>query len=75
MDINKHICIDPLTGLLLPNEKPTSVLIKFFPKHEINVKDLPLLKCLVIDSRSFHDSKESIANIPIKVSARSTWTK
>ena len=61
--------VDPPSGQLFPNDKPSTVHVIFKSKKECNIKDLPILKCQVIEPH-LGNQGGVIANIPVKLSAR-----
>lgn len=48
--IHDFFTINPSKGTLIQNDRPTQVQVFFKSKEEVNIKDLPILKCQV---RSF----------------------
>eukprot|EP00794_Sanderia_malayensis_P018879 gene18879-20779_t len=66
--------IVPNKGTLIPSDRPTQVQVVFKSKDEISIKDLPILKCQIIEP-SISDSGETIAGIPVKISVRSVYSK
>ena len=66
--------IMPATGNLIPVDRPTQVQVQFKSHTEINIQDVPVLKCHVIEP-NMSDSGETIASIPIKISVRSVFSK
>ncbi|KAL5255873.1 hypothetical protein ACHWQZ_G011188 [Mnemiopsis leidyi] len=66
--------VDPPSGQLFPNDKPSTVHVIFKSKKECNIKDLPILKCQVIEPH-LGNQGGVIANIPVKLSARSVFSK
>ena len=61
--------VDPPSGQLFPNDKPSTVHVIFKSKKECNIKDMPILKCQVIEPH-LGSQGGVIANIPVKLSAR-----
>ena len=66
--------IMPQQGTLIPGDRPTQVQVQFKSDSEINIQDVPVLKCHVIEP-NMSDSGETIASIPIKISVRSVFSK
>ncbi|XP_071959113.1 hydrocephalus-inducing protein homolog isoform X2 [Antedon mediterranea] len=64
----------PQKGLLVPNDRPTSVQVIFKSRKENTIKDQPILKCHVIEP-SVTEGGEIIASIPVKLSVRSIFSK
>jgi hypothetical protein len=65
------INITPPQGIIQPSEKPFFVQIIFKSNTEIALKDYPVLKCIVFEP----STGEVTASIPVKVSARSVFSK
>ena len=66
--------VDPPSGQLFPNDKPSTVHVIFKSKQECNIKDLPILKCQVIEPH-LGNQGGVVAKIPVKLSARSVFSK
>ncbi|XP_033116735.1 hydrocephalus-inducing protein homolog isoform X2 [Anneissia japonica] len=64
----------PQKGVLIPNDRPTSVQVIFKSRKEITIKDQQILKCHVIEP-SVTEGGETIASIPVKLSVRSIFSK
>ena len=73
-DIASLFSVVPQKGTLTANDRPTQVQIVFKSQKERTVKDLPFLKCQVIEP-NIADGGETIASIPIKVSVKSVFSK
>jgi hydrocephalus-inducing protein len=73
-DVTKLFSIIPQHGTLTPVDRPTQVQIIFRSTEEVSIKDLPILKCQVIEP-NVTDGGETIASIPVKVSVRSVFSK
>ena len=58
--------IQPASGTLTPIDRPTQVQVQFNTKSEVQISEVPILKCHVIEP-NMSDSGEIIASIPIKV--------
>ncbi|EDV21657.1 uncharacterized protein TRIADDRAFT_30117, partial [Trichoplax adhaerens] len=72
--IYDYISILPNKGSLQSGDRPQQVQIVFKSQKEIEIKDLPLLKCQVIEP-TLNEGGEIIANIPIKVSVKSVFSR
>ncbi|XP_071670318.1 hydrocephalus-inducing protein homolog isoform X2 [Patagioenas fasciata] len=73
-DLASHFTVQPQKGLLTASDRPVQVQVLFHPKVEINIEDKPILHCQVIEP-SIGEGGETIAVIPVKVSARATFSK
>ncbi|XP_065674972.1 hydrocephalus-inducing protein homolog isoform X4 [Hydra vulgaris] len=73
-NINKILSVIPNKGVLLPNERPSQIQINFISHKEISISDMPILKCQVIEP-NMGENGEIIACIPVKVSAKSIFSK
>ena len=58
--------IMPQQGTLIPVDRPTQVQVMFKSHSEINIQELPILKCHVIEP-NMSETGETIASIPIKI--------
>jgi len=82
--------VTPAGGVIGPTDKPLPVQISVLPKREVTIKDESILQCRVIEPRrssfvassSMAESLQSlptvtdaIANIPIRVSCRSFYSR
>ena len=74
MDYSKTFTLTPSHSTLYPGEKAQPVNVVFKTSKEICIKDLPVLKCQVIDAH-VGDHGEVIANIPIMVTAKAIFSK
>uniref|UniRef100_H2XZ27 Hydin adenylate kinase-like domain-containing protein n=1 Tax=Ciona intestinalis TaxID=7719 RepID=H2XZ27_CIOIN len=72
--VDELFSVLPQKGTLIPNDRPTQVQVIFRSRTEITIRDVPLLKCQVIEP-NIGDGKEIIASIPIKLAVRSLFTK
>ncbi|XP_073420426.1 hydrocephalus-inducing protein homolog [Dendrobates tinctorius] len=73
-DLSTIFSILPQKGTLSPSDRATQVQIVFLTKEEVQIVDKPILKCQVIDP-VLSDTGETIASIPIRISASSTFAK
>ncbi|XP_077145064.1 hydrocephalus-inducing protein homolog isoform X4 [Ranitomeya variabilis] len=73
-DLSTIFSILPQKGTLSPSDRATQVQIVFLTKEEVQIVDKPILKCQVIDP-VLSDMGETIASIPIRISASSTFAK
>ncbi|XP_068693384.1 hydrocephalus-inducing protein homolog [Montipora foliosa] len=73
-DMGQLFTVIPNRGPLMPTDRPTQVQVIFRSKNEITIKDEPILKCQIIEPH-LGDGGEVIASIPIKISARSVYSK
>ncbi|KAH9493176.1 hypothetical protein Btru_021958, partial [Bulinus truncatus] len=75
---NAHIkslfSVVPSSGKLNPQDRPTQVQVIFKTTREIHVKDMPILKCQVIEP-TLGDQGEVIASIPVKISVKAVFSK
>jgi len=82
--------VTPASGTVGPNDKPLPVQIGVTLKKELTIKDEPILHCQVIEPRrtsvsvdnspsvsrqSTASTGEAIANIPIRVSCQSSFSR
>ncbi|XP_072403680.1 hydrocephalus-inducing protein homolog [Chiloscyllium punctatum] len=72
-DLNSLFTIQPMKGSLLPNDRATHISINFHCKTTTEIKDEPILRCLVIEP-TLGDGGEIIASIPVKISVRAIFT-
>ena len=70
-ELSRFFKIMPQQGSLLPNDRPMQINIVFIPPEEFQLANLPIIKCHVIEAVL----GETIAAIPIKVSARSVFSQ
>ncbi|XP_032051538.1 hydrocephalus-inducing protein homolog [Aythya fuligula] len=73
-DLASHFSIQPQEGMLTVSERPVQVQLLFHPKAEISIEDKPILKCQVIEP-SLCNGGETIAIIPVRVSAKAVFSK
>ena len=64
----------PSKGTLAPQDRQTAVQVIFKSQKEVTVKDMPILKCQVIEP-SITETGELIASIPVKVSVKAVFNK
>jgi len=80
----------PATGVVGPNDKPLPVQVCVVPRRELAIRDEPVLQCRVIEPRrtsltassivtasvpSVTSLGDVIANIPIRVTCQSSYSK
>jgi len=58
--------IMPSHGTLMPIDRPTQVQVQFNARSEVQMSEMPILKCHVIEP-NMSETGETIASIPIKV--------
>ncbi|XP_009996299.1 PREDICTED: hydrocephalus-inducing protein homolog [Chaetura pelagica] len=73
-DLESHFTVQPQKGALTASERPVQVQLLFHPQVEVNLKNKPILHCQVIEP-NLGDGGETIAVIPIKVSAEAVFSK
>ncbi|XP_069724910.1 hydrocephalus-inducing protein homolog [Phaenicophaeus curvirostris] len=73
-DLASHFTIQPQGGVLTASKRLMEVQLLFHPKKEMNIEDKPILHCLVIEP-SIREGGETIAIIPVKVSAKAVFSK
>ncbi|KAM6352746.1 hydrocephalus-inducing protein homolog isoform 6-T13 [Alca torda] len=73
-DMESHFSLQPQKGLLSVSERPVQVQLFFHPKMEMNIEDKPILCCQVIEP-NVCEGGETIAIIPVKVSAKAVFSK
>ncbi|KAM9374294.1 hydrocephalus-inducing protein homolog [Phaethornis superciliosus] len=73
-DLASHFSIQPQEGMLPVSERPVPVQLLFHPKGEMNIKNKAILHCQVIEP-SLCEGGETIAIIPVRVSARAVFSK
>uniref|UniRef100_A0A2C9K9X8 HYDIN/VesB/CFA65-like Ig-like domain-containing protein n=1 Tax=Biomphalaria glabrata TaxID=6526 RepID=A0A2C9K9X8_BIOGL len=73
-NIKSLFSVIPSSGKLNPQDRPTQVQVIFKTNREVNVKEMPILKCQVIEP-SLGDQGEVIASIPVKVSVKAVFSK
>ena len=59
---------------MYPNDKPTTIHVIFKSKKECSIRELSILKCQVIEPQ-LGTAGGVVANIPVKLSARSVFSK
>ena len=64
----------PNRGSLVPSDRPTQVQVTFKSKDDMSIKELPILKCQIIEP-TMGEEGEIIASIPVKISAKSLYSK
>ncbi|XP_059507551.1 hydrocephalus-inducing protein homolog [Stegostoma tigrinum] len=72
-DLNSLFTIQPMKGSLLPNDRATHIYINFNCKTTTEIKEEPILRCLVIEP-TLGDGGEIIASIPVKMSVFAIFT-
>ncbi|KAL6479129.1 hypothetical protein MHYP_G00125620 [Metynnis hypsauchen] len=73
-DLNSIFTVMPEKGSLYPNDRPTPVQFIFHHNNEVSIKHQPILRCQVIEP-NVAEGGETIAIIPIKVSAQCLFSK
>ncbi|ESO91099.1 hypothetical protein LOTGIDRAFT_122343, partial [Lottia gigantea] len=73
-DISNLFSVIPSRGPLSSLDRPTQVQVIFKSQREVTIKDVPILKCHVIEP-NLSDDGEIIATIPVKVSVKSVFSK
>ncbi|NXG37545.1 HYDIN protein, partial [Dromaius novaehollandiae] len=73
-DLTSHFTIQPQKGVLTASERPAQVQVVFQPKREMKIEDKPILQCQLIEP-SVCEGGETIAIIPVRVSANALFTK
>ncbi|XP_074007853.1 hydrocephalus-inducing protein homolog [Numenius arquata] len=73
-DLESHFSLQPQKGVLSVSERPVQVQLFFHPKMEMNIEDKPILHCQVIEP-NIREGGETIAIIPVKVSAQAVFSK
>ncbi|XP_066540500.1 hydrocephalus-inducing protein homolog isoform X2 [Hoplias malabaricus] len=73
-DLNSVFTITPQKGSLYPNDRPTAVQFVFCHNREVSIRDQSIIRCQVIEP-NVAEGGETIAFIPIKVSARCLFSK
>ena len=80
--------VTPSSGMVGPSDKPLAVTICVVPSKEMNVKEQPILQCRVIEPRRISTTTvlsesvqsspsfgDALANIPIRVSCQSSYSR
>ncbi|XP_035827636.1 hydrocephalus-inducing protein [Aplysia californica] len=73
-DVTSLFAVVPNSGKLSPLDRPTQVQVIFKSSREVVVKDVPILKCQVIEP-NLGEQGEMIASIPVKVSVKAVFSK
>ncbi|XP_071613168.1 hydrocephalus-inducing protein homolog [Heliangelus exortis] len=73
-ELASHFSIQPPEGILPVSERPVPVQLLFHPKVEMNIKNKAILHCQVIEP-SLCEGGETIAIIPVRVTARAVFSK
>lgn len=73
-DVNSLFSVTPQKGTLTSTDRPSTVQISFKSNSEITVKDLPILRCQVIEP-NVAEGGETIASIPVKLTVKSVFSK
>ncbi|XP_063716545.1 hydrocephalus-inducing protein homolog isoform X4 [Symsagittifera roscoffensis] len=73
-EMDKLFQVYPAKGSLLPNDRPTTVQITFVSSSEVQIDNLPLIKCNIMDP-NLGPSGETIACIPIKIAVRALYSR
>ncbi|NXS93719.1 HYDIN protein, partial [Jacana jacana] len=73
-DLESHFSLQPQKGVLSASERPVQVQLFFHPNMEMNIEDKPILHCQVIEP-NIREGGETIAIIPVKVSAQAVFSK
>ncbi|XP_075327326.1 hydrocephalus-inducing protein homolog [Odontesthes bonariensis] len=66
--------VSPQSGSLMPNERPTAVLITCRPKKEVSLREQPILPFQMIEPNIGKEG-ETIATINIKVSVQAVFSR
>ncbi|XP_052816168.1 hydrocephalus-inducing protein homolog isoform X2 [Mya arenaria] len=73
-NVTSLFSVIPSKGTLAPQDRQTAVQVIFKSNKEVAVKDIPILKCQVIEP-NISDSGTLIATIPVKVSVKAVFNK
>ncbi|XP_075289597.1 hydrocephalus-inducing protein homolog isoform X3 [Opisthocomus hoazin] len=73
-DLASHFTLQPQKGVLPVSKCGVQVQLLFHPKMEMDIEDKPILQCQVIEP-SICKGGETIAVIPVRVSAKSVFSK
>ena len=73
-DVNSLFAITPQKGTLTSTDRPSTVQISFKSASEISIKDLPILRCQVIEP-NVAEGGDTIASIPVKLTVKSVFSK
>ncbi|KAI4885088.1 hypothetical protein NFI96_023140 [Prochilodus magdalenae] len=74
LDLNSIFTVTPQKGSLYPNDRPTPIQLIFCHNREVSFKEQSILHCQVIEP-NVTEGGETIAIIPIKVSAQCLFSK
>ncbi|XP_031731518.1 hydrocephalus-inducing protein homolog isoform X1 [Anarrhichthys ocellatus] len=66
--------VSPMSGTVMPHEKPTTVQILCRPNREVLIREQPLLLCQVIEP-SIGNGGQTVGTIDIKVSLKSVFSR
>ena len=70
-ELNDYFTIVPMQGVIQPSDKPYFVQVNFKTNVEVSIKETTSIRCMVFEPTT----GEVTAAIPIKVSARSVFSK
>ncbi|XP_059682609.1 hydrocephalus-inducing protein homolog [Gavia stellata] len=73
-DLASHFTLQPQKGVLTASGHPVQVQLLFHPKMEMSIENKPILQCQVIEP-SICEGGETIAVIPVRVSAKAVYSK
>lgn len=73
-DVASLFVVVPQKGTLTSTDRPSTVQISFKSNTEITIKDLPILRCQVIEP-NVSEGGETIASIPVKLTVKSVFSK
>lgn len=73
-DVASLFTVSPQKGTLASTDKPSTVQISFKSNTEIMVRDLPILRCQVIEP-NVAEGGETIASIPVKLTVKAVFSK
>ena len=73
-NVTSLFSVIPSKGTLAPQDRQTAVQVIFKSTKEVTVKDVPILKCQVIEP-NIAEGGELIASIPVKVSVKAVFNK
>ncbi|XP_014668502.1 PREDICTED: LOW QUALITY PROTEIN: hydrocephalus-inducing protein homolog [Priapulus caudatus] len=73
-NLEEMFSVVPARGSLGPNDRPLQVSFVFRPTHVVIIKEEPILKCFIIETNLGQDG-QTVACIPIKISAKSTFSR
>ncbi|XP_056273332.1 hydrocephalus-inducing protein homolog [Pseudoliparis swirei] len=72
--LDSMFTVSPLSGTLMPHEKPTTVQILCRPNTEVSMREQPILPCQVIDP-SIGNGGEPVAILANTVSVKSVFSR